>query len=141
MSTSRRDFLKKGSLVALVAAVPVSLAERALAKGSLATSAGLGLSKAAFLAELNTDFSLNDSNGVSRVKLVAVEDLRRTGKVVAGKEGFSLLFKGGRTTVVKQDTYLIEHARLGTFSFLLVPMRATDKDAPLYEAIVNQLQP
>jgi hypothetical protein len=140
MSTSRRDFLKKGSLVALVAAVPMSLAERALAKGSLAPSAGLGLSKAAFLAELNTDFFLNDPSGVSRVKLVAVEDLRRTGKVGVGKEGFSLLFKG-RTSVMKQDTYLIEHARLGTFSFLLVPMRTTEKDAPLYEAIVNQLQP
>ncbi len=50
MSTSRRDFLKKGSLVALVAAVPMGLAEKALAKGQLAPSGGLGLSKAAFIS-------------------------------------------------------------------------------------------
>ena len=141
MSTSRRDFLKKGSLVALVAAVPMSLAEKALAKGQLAPSGGLGLSKAAFIAELNTDFFVNDPSGICKVKLVAVEDLRRTGEFGNGKEGFSLLFKGGRTPFMKQDTYLIEHARLGAFSFLLVPMRTTDKNAFLYEAIINHLHP
>lgn len=140
MSTSRRDFLKKGSLVALVTAVPRGLAEKALA-GQLAPSGGLGLSKAAFTAELNTDFFVNDPSGICKVKLVAVEDLRRTGEFGNGKEGFSLLFKGGRTPFMKQDTYLIEHARLGAFSFLLVPMRTTDKNAFLYEAIINHLHP
>ncbi len=141
MSTSRRDFLKKSSLVALVAAVPVSLAEKALAKGLLASPEALGLSKAAFMAELNTDFFLNDPSGICKVKLVAVEDLRRTAEFGNRKEAFSLLFRGSRTPIMKQDTYLIEHARLGTFSFLLVPMRTTDKNAPLYEAIINQLHP
>jgi hypothetical protein len=140
MSTSRRDFLKKGSLVALVAAVPMNLAEKALAKG-MVSPGNLGLSKAAFMAELNTDFFLNDPSGICKVKLVTVEDLRRTGEFGNGKEAFSLLFKGGRTPIMKQDTYLIEHARLGSFSFLLVPMRITDKNAPEYEAIINQLHP
>jgi hypothetical protein len=141
MSTSRRDFLKKGSLVALVAGVPVSLAERAMAKTVLPASGGMGLSKAAFMAELNTDFFLNDPSGICKVRLVAVEDLRRTGEYGNGKECFSLLFKGSRTPIMKQDTYLIEHARLGTFSFLLVPMMKTDQNAAQYEAIVNQLHP
>jgi hypothetical protein len=141
MSTSRRDFLKQGSLVALIAGVPLSLAERALAKETLASFEGLGLSKAAFMAQLNSEFLISETTAKRRVKLVAVEDLPQVGKFGEGKEGFSLLFRGDQTSVMKQDTYLIEHARLGTFSFLLVPIRMSDKSAPHYEAIVNHLRP
>jgi hypothetical protein len=141
MSTSRRDFLKKGSVVALVAAVPLSLAERALAKEPLASFGGLGLSKAAFMAQLNSEFLINDTTVKRKVKLVAVEDLPQVRKFGKGKEGFSLLFRGDQTLVMKQNTYLIEHDRLGTFSFLLVPIRTPDKSAPHYEAIINHLHP
>jgi len=130
MSTSRRDFLKKGSLVALVAGVPLSLAERVLGNEPLASSAGLGLSKAAFMAQLNTEFLINEQNAKRKVKLVAVEDLLQTNQ-----------FRVDQTTTLKQDTYLIEHARLGAFSFLLVPVRTADKKMLHYEAIINHLHP
>jgi len=141
MSTSRRDFLKKGSLVALVAGVPLSLVERTLAKESLASSAGLGLSKAAFMAQLNTEFFLNETTTKRKVKLVAVEDLCQTRAFRKGQEGFSLLFRDDQKSMLKQNTYLIEHARLGTFSFLLVPIMTPDKSVRHYEAIINHLRP
>ena len=141
MSTSRRDFLIKGSLVALVAGVPLSLAERVMGKEPLASSDGLGLSKAAFMAQLNTDFLINETTAKRKVKLVAVEDLHQVGAFGNRKEGFSLLFRGDQTSMLKQNTYLIEHAGLGTFSFLLVPVMTRGKSAPHYEAIINHLHP
>ena|SRR5687767_2321150 len=141
MSTSRRDFLRKGSLIALVAGVPLSLAEGVLGKEPFASSAGLGLSKTAFRAQLNTDFFINETTAKRKVKLVAVEDLPQVGVFGNGKEGFSLLFRADQTSMLKQDTYLIEHPRLGAFSFLLVPIMTRDKSAPHYEAIINHLHP
>lgn len=141
MSTSRRDFLKKGSLVALAAGIPLSLAEKVMAKEPLAAPEGLGLSKAAFRAQLNTDFLVNDGTAKRKVRLFAVEDLSQSNKFGNGKEGFSLLFRGDQTSRLVQNTYFIEHARLGSFSFLLVPILAQDKSAPQYEAIINHLHP
>ena len=141
MSTSRRDFLKKGSLVALVAGVPLSLVERTLARGPLTSSAGLGFSKAAFEAQLNTEFFVNEGAAKRKIKLFAVQDLSESHKFGKGKEGFSLLFRGDQTSRLVQNTYFIEHARLGSFSFLLVPILARDKSVPQYEAIINHLHP
>jgi len=139
MSTSRRDFLKQGSLVALVAGIPLGLAGNVIGKETLALD-GFGLSKAAFKAQLNTDFLINDGTAKRRVKLVAVEDLAQVRAFGNGKEGFSLLFRGDQTARLLQNTYFIEHSRLGSFSFLLVPMR-NNTGAPHYEAIVNHLHP
>ena len=141
MGTSRRDFIKKGSLVALVAGVPVSLVERtAAASVSAAPSGAFGLNKAAFLAQLNSTFLI--SEGVSKVpvKLVDVADLPRRG---AGgqKEAFSLVFRGDHATPLKQNTYLIDHEKLGMFSFLVVPVLSKKKSALYYEAIINRLHP
>lgn len=141
MSTSRRDFLKKGSLVVLVAGVPLSLAGRVIGKEAIASSGGLGLSKAAFMAQLNTEFLINETTAKRKVKLVSVEDLPQTRLFGNGKEGFSLLFRGDQTSTLTQNTYFIEHARLGSFSFLLVPVMTRDKSAPHYEAIINHLHP
>ncbi|SRR6266851_854794 len=141
MTTSRRDFLKKGSLVALAAGVPLRLAGKALGKEAVTSSHGLGLSKAAFRAQLNTKFLINEGTSKRAVKLVAVDDLRQTRVFAGGKEGFSLLFRGDQTSALKQNTYLIEHDRLGMFSFLLVPIMTRDKSAPHYEAIINHLHP
>ena len=138
--TSRRDFMKKGSLVALVAAVPLSLVERAAASETAASSVAFGLNKAAFLAQLNSRFLINKGEAKVVVKLVNVTDLPRRGASTR-KEAFSLLFKGDQATALKQNTYLIEHEKLGRFSFLLVPIMSQDKNARHYEAIINHLNP
>jgi len=140
MGTSRRDFMKKGSLVALAAGFPVSLVERAAGSEIALPSVAFGLSKAAFLAQLNTDFLINEGVAKVAVRLVEVTDLPRRG-ATGRKEAFSLLFRGDYAMLLKQNTYLIEHDRLGIFSFLLVPIMTRDKNAPHYEAIINHLHP
>ena len=141
MGTSRRDFIKKGSLVALVAGVPLSLVERtAAASETAAPSVAFGLNKAAFLAQLNSTFLINEGASKVAVKLVDVTDLPRRG-ANAQKEAFSLLFKGDKATALEQNTYLIEHEKLGLFSFLVVPIMSKNKSALHYEAIINRLHP
>jgi hypothetical protein len=140
MGTSRRDFLKKGSLLALVAGVPVTLAERAAALETAAPSVAFGLTKTAFLAQLNTTFLINEGSSKVELKLIEVTDLPRRG-ASRQKEGFSLLFRGDHATALKQNTYLIEHEKLGLFSFLIVPVLSRKKSALHYEAIINRLHP
>ena len=89
MGTSRRDFIKKGSLVALVAGVPLSLAQGTVAASETAApSVAFGLNKATFLAQLNSTFLINEGASKVAVRLVAVTDLPRRG-ASAGKEAFS----------------------------------------------------
>jgi hypothetical protein len=72
-------------------------------------------------------------------KLVDVTSFASRKQTAAGKEGFSLLFRGPKETTLKQDTYLIEHEQLGMFSFLVVPVGTKDARAPHYEAVINRL--
>jgi Domain of unknown function (DUF6916) len=142
MSTSRRDFLKKGSLVALAAGVPSGLAVKALGNPVVPPSpVAFGLTKASFEAQLNTRFQINTDTAKIGVRLVDVSDLPRRGATGPAKEAFSLLFRGDQSTAFKQNTYLIEHDQLGLFPFLLVPVKTKDKHAQYYEAIINRLYP
>ena len=72
MATSRRDFLKKGSLVALVAGIPLGLAEKLSVGEVFAASSRSGLSKDAFQAQLNTKFSISDGSRKIVVRLAVV---------------------------------------------------------------------
>ena len=74
-----------------------------------------------------------------KITLVDVTNFASRKQTAAGKEGFSLLFRGPKETTLKQDTYLIEHEQLGMFSFLIVPVGTKDKRAPRYEAVINRL--
>lgn len=140
MATSRREFLKKGSLIALAAAVSPSLVREVCGSGSVTpVNAGVDLTKAAFVAQLNTQFRISHDSGPVLVNLVEVSDLVSRKGVCPGKEGFSLLFRGSRATALNQSTYRIEHEELGTFSLLIVPMRSSDSHAKSYEAVVNRL--
>ena len=143
MSTSRRDFLKKGTIVALAAGVPLSLVQRAAGNSALASpvapALAPGLTKAAFEAQLNTNFLVNRGTGKVALKLVNVSDLKGREKF-AGKEGFSLIFRG-EVNAIEQKTYAIEHQKLGQFSFLMVPVMGSRNQTQHYEAIINRLHP
>lgn len=134
---SRRDFLKKGSLVALAAGVPLGFAEK-VAEGSVSNwSAPAGLSLSTFRNQLNSQFLVRKGNRKVAVKLVEVKDLRHESNLKHRGECFGLQFRGDRGNMLKQDTYVMEHEKLGSFSFLIVPMRM--ESVPYYEAIVNRL--
>ncbi|HZE62652.1 MAG TPA: twin-arginine translocation signal domain-containing protein [Pyrinomonadaceae bacterium] len=139
MTTSRRDFLKKGTLVALAAGVPFSLARQAAGHTAPVSSATLALTKAAFESQLNTQFLVNKGSKKVAVKLVNVSNL--TGHTrFAGKEGFSLMFRG-EAKALEQGTYAIEHQKLGLFSFLIVPVMRSRNNTQYYEAVINGLHP
>jgi hypothetical protein len=143
MSTSRRDFLKKGTIVALAAGVPLSLVQRAAGNSALASPVApelyAGLSKADFAAQLNTDFLVNKAPGQVALKLVSVTDLMGR-EQFSDKEGFSLMFRG-EPNALAQNTYQIEHPTLGRFSFLIVPVMGDRNRKQHYEAIINRLHP
>jgi hypothetical protein len=136
MSSSRREFLKRGTFVALAAGVPLALTEKAFGMG---TSKAAGLNMAAFKSQLGSSFLINHEASKVKIKLVDVANFASRQQTAAGKEGFSLLFRGPQEATLKQDTYLIEHEQLGMFSFLIVPVRTRDMRAPHYEAVINRL--
>jgi hypothetical protein len=135
-SSSRREFLKRGTFVALAAGIPLALTEKAFGMGT-ATAAGLNM--ASFKSQLGTSFQINYQASKVKFTLVDVATFASRKQTAAGKEGFSLLFRGPKETTLKQDTYLIEHEELGMFSFLIVPVGTKDKRAPHYEAVINRL--
>jgi hypothetical protein len=139
MTSSRREFLKRGTLMALAAGVPLSLSDKTL--GATPDSAGSGLSKAAFESQLHTNFLINHEASKVPVRLVEVTNLNSNKENKAGKEGFSLVFRGPKDTALQQNTYLIEHDKLGMFSFLIVPVKTKDKRTAHYAAVINRLHP
>jgi len=142
MASSRRDFLKKGTLVALTAGVPAVLRGNVNAEQNIpAAPAGFGLTKSAFTSQLNTKFRVNANNSKVTLTLVDVVDLSGKKVTKPGREAFSLQFRGDRESTFRQSTYLIEHDHLGLFSFLLVPIGSRDKTAQYYEAVINRLHP
>ena len=138
MRSSRREFLKRGTFVALAAGVPLALTEAAFGMDRT-TSAAAGLNMASFKSKLGTTFLLNHETAKVKVTLVDVTSFATKKQTEAGKEGFSLMFRGPKETTLKQDTYVIEHEDLGMFSFLVVPVGTKNKRAPHYEAVINRL--
>ncbi len=138
MSSSRREFLKRGTFVALAAGVPLALTGKASGMGTTKSTA-VGLNLASFKSRVGTSFLLNHEASKVKVTLIDVTNFASRKQTAAGKEGFSLLFRGPKETTLKQDTYLIEHEELGMFSFLVVPVGTKDRRAPHYEAVINRL--
>lgn len=136
MNSSRREFFKRGMFGALAAAVPLTLVEKA---SGMSTSTAAGLNMTAFKSQLGTNFLINHEVSKVKIRLVDVTSFASRKQTAAGKEGFSLLFRGPKETTLKQDTYLIEHENLGMFSFLVVPVGIKDTRAPHYEAVINRL--
>lgn len=148
MVVSRRDFMKRGSLVILAAGASLCISDPTFGKntgvGSSASTQEydplLYFTKETFVSYLNTVFLIypNGSNLV-QAKLVGVNDI---GPVpdhpVPGRECFVLKFSGPRS--LSQGTYRIEHNVLGRFNLFLVPS-GKDKKLFYYQAVINRLNP
>lgn len=128
--------------MALAAGLPLSLARNAAAETLIGSPTTQLLNKKDFAACLDSEFVIQNAGNKVKTQLVDVTDLPRPAQVASGdKEGFSLVFRGERAQVLKQNTYIIEHSKLGKFSFLLVPSPNTDKGRNYYVATVNRLFP
>ena len=157
MSISRRKFLQAGSAIALAAGFPLKTAmtsaqQRPIAAALTAQSSAKGdtsatpnkrsanlanYTKATFAAQINSMFRIQSKQAKPvEVKLIEVKDTGPIPDQQSGRECFSLLFIGQPR--LRQDTYAIDHAALGKFTLLLVPV-GKDKKGSYYEAVINRL--
>ena len=95
------------------------------------------IEKSAFAENLKTKFraSLDDSNAVE-VELVEIQEAPSTPR----QEQFALHFRGPDDVFLPQQTYRMEHERLGTFDLMLVPIGKNEQGF-IYEAVFNRLIP
>jgi hypothetical protein len=136
MATSRRNFLRVGTLCAIGAGVPAAVVQAATAKSS---SIRENYSKQAFLPYLNSQFFIQ-GGPLDKVEVVLekVVDLKTTNKGSNrfGRESFSLLFKDPSASMrLGQSTYVVEHANGEQFTLFIVPVGKPE--AGLYQAIIN----
>ena len=138
--TSRRKFLKQGALGALAAGFTFGLSDKLIGRTVAGSSTGLlALDRAAFSSQLRTTFVINDGSRRIPLKLIEVADLGSKSNITGRREAFSLVFSGSTLSPLKQETYSIDHEKLGRFSMLLVPIFARDKNVFYYEINVNRL--
>jgi uncharacterized protein DUF6916 len=148
MATTRRNFLKTGTLGLICAGLPAALAEVVVGHPEVvgefsegnATSL-FGFTQAAFKPHLNTTFKINAGSAAVNLRLTKITDLKAISKIparIAGRESFSLMFVGSSDSAcLTQDTYILEHVALGRFSLFLVPVgRSTNRH---HEAIIIRL--
>lgn len=133
MATSRRNFLKTGSLGLICAGLPGALAKVVVGQpgvvGRLSQAYATSLpnfTREMFAPHLHTTFRVKTGSTAVDLSLTRITDLKALARVpsrIAGKESFSLLFVApGEAASLGQDTYSIEHASLGRFSLFLVPV-------------------
>ncbi|HEY8188703.1 MAG TPA: twin-arginine translocation signal domain-containing protein [Pyrinomonadaceae bacterium] len=138
--TSRRKFLKQGTLGALAAGLTLGLGEKITGRTAWAASNRmLGLNRAAFASQLHTTFVIHDGTRRVPLELIEVTDLGSKKTGVGQREAFALVLRGDNATPLEQDTYAIKHEKLGVFSFLMVPIGLRNKNSLHYEININRL--
>ena len=138
--TSRRKFLKQGTLGALAAGITLGLGEKTKGRAVGTASPGVvGLDRAAFRAQLHTMFVVKQGKKQVPLELIEVTDLGSKSTVFRQREAFALLLRGSNNATLEQETYTIEHEKLGVFSFLIVPIGLRNKDSRHYEININRL--
>lgn len=146
MATSRRKFLKTGTMCALFAGIPGIVANVAKGNSTAVSSLSPGdpvhLTRASFAPYLNTMFRVRIGPlNVLKLKLVKATDLKAASahpSRIAGRESFSLMFAGSsRSPLLTDNIQVIEHHALGKFSLFLA---SVEKPAQRhYEAIITRL--
>ncbi len=157
MSTSRREFLRAGSVFALAAGLSLSFADVAMGQKrrkpqvvdqnpvvpQLAQRTPLfRMTRETFAPYVNTTFTLDPGHTFPiTITLIAVKDLRSELELkqnLPGRECFSLTFRAPEEDLPRQGTYRMRHDALGTFDLFVVPM--TDSEGQrFFEAIINRL--
>jgi hypothetical protein len=146
MSISRRKFLRAGTLVALSAALPISVFGQSRKENDgnptdqqpIPYDPLAQYNRSAFASYLNSIFQLYAGYSVVAVTLVEVKDLQPAATAADGRECFSLLFRGG-SAALTQNTYRIDHPSLGSFNLFLVPGGPDSVGAQSYVAIINRI--
>jgi hypothetical protein len=134
---SRRRFLAAGSAVALAAGVaPTRILDRLSPTNAIPSD---DLAHATFAGLEGTQFSLRTGMfRKQRLELVSVAGKNTTPKP-GELEQFSLMFRGPASVPLGQETYQVDHDRIGSFSLFIVPVESAEHGHQLYEAVFNRL--
>jgi hypothetical protein len=144
MTITRREILKAGTVLVVAAAVPASVRRAFTAPSGTSSGVRLAwdaaqlqtLSRETFSAAVRSTFRVRI--GVRRSVPARLVEVRDIGGANASTECFALRFRTTRRREpLPQDTYVLEHARLGRFPLFLVPM-GTRTGGRQYEAIINR---
>jgi hypothetical protein len=97
-----------------------------------------------FAAHLGSRFRVHQESGdMVEIELFKAEELpdraqrRRSAESPRRRVPFSLLFREGRDSGLRQATYRLEHERLGKFDLFLVALGPDQKGRVRYEAILG----
>ena len=158
MSISRRGFVKSAFMSAVAVGILSNSASSVFGqKGTLKDSKGyfqippqaLGdrlyhFTQTTFESYLRSDFRVTvGPYKVVNLKLVKVEDTRptvRKGMPRTEGECFALLFAASAELSELQQTYVLQHEALGSFSLFLVKSEGPGRTI-YYQAIINHMQP
>jgi hypothetical protein len=156
MNLSRRNFLRAGTVSALLAGLNLSPAKlvfgqtKPRAVGGFAvpyeakTDATFYFTRETFTPYIGSTFRLatRAKGVVFDATLVSVFDYRAQALArktkTHGGECFSLSFRAGERETVSQGTYKFSHAALGRFSLFVVPGKS-GADGTTYEAVFNHI--
>jgi hypothetical protein len=111
--------------------------------GTTVVGAAPVLSRATFDACVGDKFHVASAGAIRSLDLFKSRALRfgqPATQPPAGKDSFSLLFRGPAGQPLAQGVYTLEHRRTGQFTVLLAPMRP-EPDARYYEVIFNRAAP
>ncbi len=135
---TRRKFIRDCSLAAASAAlVPAA----ALARNPVSRTAGrAGPGFEQFSRQVNTPFFVQAGPQLVRLVLVAADTFPAASPAAedAGNEKFSLLFRGPVQPPLGQDTYRLDHRRLGRLEIFIVPIGCLDPALCLYQAVFDR---
>ena len=90
---------------------------------------------AQFAACLNQDFEVVFTDGTLALKLSEAQPLDATHRL-AGREPFSLVFRGSAQLRLPQGIYKMSNAQLGEMEIFLVQV-AADESGSTFEAVFN----
>src|SRR5713101_7698241 len=94
------------------------------------------LTEKEFSQHVGTKFHLNIDQREIELELTEVKGYESQAIEQGGMERFSVFFAGPGDPFLPQNVYALEHARMGEFELLLVPI-AGDEKAYRYEAVFN----
>jgi hypothetical protein len=135
MSISRRIFLKVSTIAAVAAGMSLKPSVSILGQDPPSDPLS-NYTMATFAQYVDSVFSIRGSTSVE-VTLTEVKNTLPANESGSGRECFVLHFRGG-STALRQKTYTIEHAALGTFSLFVVPGGPDANGAQGYTATINR---
>jgi hypothetical protein len=156
MNLSRRNFLRAGTVSALLAGLNLSPTGLVFGQTKSRVEGGFAIpyeaktdsmfyfTRETFAPYLNSTFQLTTRTKgvVFAATLVGIFDYQAQARArkskTHGGECFSLTFRAGERETVSQGAYKFSHAALGRFSLFVVPGKADD-GSTTYEAVINHL--